>query len=89
MPTLKLNYWDLSDQVLFVMKTTQNNNMNDHTSAIYVENETKLPCLIRPGAVYDESQITQRHHRSIGLVYTKIKTKLSGPIWPGAIHDEN
>ena len=50
-------------------------------SAVYVENETKLPCLIWPGVVYDENQTTQWHDQSIGLVYTEIETKLSGPIW--------
>ena len=36
------------------MKTRQDNDMINHISAIYVENKTKLLCLIGPGTVYDE-----------------------------------
>ena len=36
------------------MKTRQDNDMINHISAIYVENETMLSCLIGPGTVYDE-----------------------------------
>ena len=36
----KLNYWDLSNQVQFVMKTRQNNDLTNHAGAFYVENDT-------------------------------------------------
>ena len=39
------------------MKTTQKNNMIDHIGVVYVNNETKLSCLIRSGVVYDENKI--------------------------------
>ena len=37
------------------MKTKQDNNMTDHMSAFYVENETKLSWLIKPGVICDEN----------------------------------
>ena len=61
---LKLNCWDQSDQVWFVMKTKQNNDMTDHTDAVYIKNEIELPWLIVPGLVYDEYQIGQRYDQS-------------------------
>ena len=42
MSKLKLNSQDLFDQVQFMMKTRQDNDVIDRTSAIYVENEIKL-----------------------------------------------
>lgn len=42
MPKLKLNYWDLSNQVQYVMKTRQDNDIINRTGAVYAKNETKL-----------------------------------------------
>ena len=56
------------------MKTKQEINETDCTSAVYAENETELPCVIGSGVVYDESQIGQRCNQSIGLVYAQTKT---------------
>ena len=39
MPKPKLKYWDLFDQVWFVIKTKQDNGVVDCTSAVYAENE--------------------------------------------------
>ena len=38
----KLNCHDWFFMVWFMIKTRQNNNVIDHTGAVYVENETKL-----------------------------------------------
>ena len=38
----KLSCYDRSNQVLFAMKTRQDNDMTNRTSAIYVEKEIKL-----------------------------------------------
>ena len=37
------------------MKTRQDNNVTDHIGVVYVENETKLPCLIGLGTINDEN----------------------------------
>ena len=37
------------------MKTKWDSNVTDHTGVVYVENETKLPCLIGLGAINDEN----------------------------------
>lgn len=37
------------------MKTKQDNEMIDRTSAIYAENKIELACLIGPRTVYDEN----------------------------------
>ena len=51
---MKLNYHDWSDRVLIVTKIKKNNDVTDHTDAIYVENKTKLSLLIGSSAFYDE-----------------------------------
>ena len=56
---MKLSYHELSDQVWFVTKTRQNKDVIDHTSTVYVENETELSWSIRPGAIYYENEIEQ------------------------------
>ena len=38
-----------------MMKTTKDNEMSDHTSAVCAENNTELSWLIEPGANYDEN----------------------------------
>ena len=60
----KLNCWDLSDLVWSVMKTRQDNKVVDSISAIYAENETKLPWLIGSGMISDENQIEQHRDGS-------------------------
>ena len=37
---LKLSYCDLSDQVWFMMKCEQGNNLTDHIGVVYTGNET-------------------------------------------------
>ena len=49
MPKSKLNYQDLFDQVQFVMKTRQDNDVTDGTGTMYTKNETKLPLTNRIG----------------------------------------
>lgn len=61
---LKLNCLKLFDQVWFVMKTKQDNNVTDQTGALYVENDIELSWPIGPGAVYDEFQRGQRCDQS-------------------------
>ena len=42
MPKMKLSYNDQSDQVPSMMKIGQDNNLIACTSAVYIENNTKL-----------------------------------------------
>lgn len=72
MPKPNLKCRDLFDHVQSMMKTKQETNKVDCTSAIYIENETQLPCVIRPSVVYDKNLIGQWRNQSIGLVYAKI-----------------
>ena len=41
-------------------KMKQDNNVIDHTSLLYTENETELSCPIGQGTVYDQNQMGQR-----------------------------
>lgn len=50
-----LNYKDQSDSVQSMMKIRQDNDMIDHTSAIYVKIETELSWTIKQDAVYHEN----------------------------------
>ena len=64
--TLKtiLNYHDWMNQVLSMTKIRHENDMIDHTGAIYAKNNTKLSWPIRSGANCDENQIRQLHDQS-------------------------
>lgn len=46
------------------MKTRQENNVTNRTSAVYAENNTELLRPIELGEDCDENQIKQRHERS-------------------------
>lgn len=50
----KLSYNVRSDQVRFVTKTKHDNNVTNCTSAVYVENNTKVSWLIESGVVCDK-----------------------------------
>ena len=54
MPKPKMNYRNLSNQVQYVMKTRQDNNMIDHVDTVYAEKDTKLSWHVGLGADYDE-----------------------------------
>lgn len=41
-PKPTLNYCNLSDQVWFMMKKKQDNDIIDHTHVVYVKNKIKL-----------------------------------------------
>ena len=84
-----MNYQDPYDHLQSMMKTRQDNDETDHTSAVCTENETELMCLIVPGTVYDKKQTWQWNDQSIHLVYPKTETKMLRPISPIAICDEN
>ena len=51
-----MNYRDPSDWVQFVMKIRNDNDMIDHKSVVYAENETKLLSPIESDAVYIENE---------------------------------
>ena len=55
---LKLNWncQDPSDYLQSMMKTRQDNDKIDRTSAVYAENEIELLCPIKLGIVYDKNQ---------------------------------
>ena len=63
MSKLKQNYKDLFDWVWFVMKTRQDNDMIDGTSAFYAENNTKPSWPIRSGVGCDKNKIGQWRDR--------------------------
>ena len=46
------------------MKTRQDNNMTYHTGMVYIENDTELLWLIRPGVGCDEDQTRQQREWS-------------------------
>ena len=50
----KLSYNVRSDQVRSVTKTRHDNNVTNCTSAVYVENNTKVSWLIESGVIYDK-----------------------------------
>ena len=49
-----LKYQNLSDSVLFMMKTRSDKGVTDRTSPLFTENEIELSWPIRHGKVYDE-----------------------------------
>lgn len=51
----KLNYHDRSDWVLIVTEIKENNDMMDHTDAVYAKNKTNLSLSIKSSAFYDEN----------------------------------
>ena len=51
---LKLNYRDQLDQVLYMMKTRQDNDVTDCISLAYTKIETELLRPIWTGTIYDE-----------------------------------
>ena len=55
MPKSKLNYRGLFDQVRFVMKTKQDNDMTDHVGAIYAKNDNEQSWLIRLSVACNEN----------------------------------
>ena len=59
MPKLKLNYRDLFEQVQFVMKTRQDNDVTNCIGAVYAENKIELSWLIRSSIDCDENHIWQ------------------------------
>lgn len=52
MPKMKLNYHEISDRVLFMTKTREDNDIINQTSAIYTKIGTELQLPIRHNAVY-------------------------------------
>ena len=60
----KLSCRDLLDQVQFVTKTRLDNDVIDHTGAVYAENKIELSWPIEPGAICDKNQIGQWRDRS-------------------------
>ena len=53
----QLSYRDRLDRVSSVKKTKQDNDMTDHTSVVYIENDTEMSWPIGSGADCDENQI--------------------------------
>ena len=59
MPKMILNCRDLSDEVLFVTKTRQDNDMTSYIGVVYAKNETELLGPIELGVVCYQNQIGQ------------------------------
>lgn len=53
MPKPKLNRWNLSNQVRFVMKIGHANILTDRTGALCAKNDIELSLLIGTGVVCD------------------------------------
>ena len=53
---MKLSCHDRLDQVWYVTKTKQDNDMTDRAGAIYDENEIELSWLIGSGVICDENK---------------------------------
>lgn len=47
-----------------MMKIKQDNDINDHTVAVNIENKTKMSWQIRLGMVYDKNQMGERRGQS-------------------------
>lgn len=54
-----LKYHDWSDQVQFMTKTKEDNDMIDHIGVVYVENDDKLPWSIWSSVDCNQNQIRQ------------------------------
>ena len=54
-----LNCKNQSDSVQFIMKTTQDNDVSDHTGVISIEYDIELSRPITLSVVYDEDEIGQ------------------------------
>ena len=52
-PQMIINYRDQSDRVQSITKTTQDDDVTDHTGVVYTENNTELSWPIGVGAVFD------------------------------------
>ena len=59
MPKMILNCRVLSDEVLFVTKTRQDNDMTSYIGVVYAKNETELLRPIELGVVCYQNQIGQ------------------------------
>ena len=55
-----LNCKNQSDSVQFIMKTTQDNDVSDHTGVISIEYDIELSRPITLSVVYDEDEIRQQ-----------------------------
>ena len=51
----KLNCWDLSNHVWFVMKTKLDNDVTNRISLVYAETKIELSRPIWPGIICDEN----------------------------------
>ena len=54
MSKMKLNCYDRSDGVLFMIETKQDNDVTDRISAVYTEIRIELSWMIRQDVVYHE-----------------------------------
>lgn len=61
MPKLKLNCQDLFDQVWFVRKTKQDNDVTNYIGVVYVETKNELSGAIESGVICHQNKIGQWH----------------------------
>ena len=69
----KLNYYDWSNGVWFMMKTRQDNDKIDRIGTIYAKIGTKMSWSIKQDTVYDEKQTKQRYDQSYKCNLRKIR----------------
>lgn len=86
---MKLSCHDRLNQVPFVTKTIQDNNMTDHTCAVYDENDTELLWSIGLGMVCHEQYSKNDVTGHTCAVYSQNEIKLSWLIELCAIYEEN
>ena len=89
MSKLKLSCHDLSDQVRFVMKIRQDDNLTDCTSAFYAENDTKLSWSIEHGVFYAKNDIELSWLVRQGAIYDETRQDNDVTNRTSAIYVEN
>ena len=51
----KQNYEELFNKVYYIVKTRQDNDLTNHLTAFYAENNVELSLIIRPGVVFHKN----------------------------------
>ena len=61
---MKQNYYNQFNGIQSIMKTGQDNNVTNHTWAVYADSVTELSWLIKADAVNHENDTGQQYDRS-------------------------
>lgn len=80
MSKIKLCFHNQSNQVPYVVKTRQDNDVIVCICVVYTENEIRLLCLIGLGGCLTKTRHDNDVIDHISMVYAEIETKMMGPI---------